>query len=299
MPRAPLHHGDRIGDRRVQVEVVQLGGAAQPVGVDVHQRRAAGGGAVDPGQHEGRRDHRPVAAQPAADALGQGGLAGAQITGGDDQVARAAAGRPAARPAACMAAPRWARRSPPAAARTRITPCRHVAVDDEAPVPPEVDQLGELLAGEQLDVDVAEPGGAVLGRGHHGRGDAVPLEVRVNRDPGEGRHPGRRAGLDQHRAGRPAVDLRVDAAAAAASSRSPTSGVSAMAVDGGSSGGRAPKAAWMTSTIPAASRCDATDTTRSRPRRSPAAIVIGRSAGDPRARPSAAAGDGVAATSRS
>ena len=41
------------------------------------------------------------------------------------------------------------------------------------------------------------------------------------------------------------------------------SGVSALAVDGGSSGGRAPKAAWMTSTMPGASAADATDTTRS------------------------------------
>jgi hypothetical protein len=40
--------------------------------------------------------------------------------------------------------------------------------------------------------------------------------------------------------------------------------VSASAVDGGSSCGRAPKAAWMTSTIPAASDSEATETTRSR-----------------------------------
>jgi hypothetical protein len=39
--------------------------------------------------------------------------------------------------------------------------------------------------------------------------------------------------------------------------------VSLLAVDGGVSGGRAPKAAWMTSTIPAASSCDAAETTRS------------------------------------
>src|SRR5918997_6888883 len=39
--------------------------------------------------------------------------------------------------------------------------------------------------------------------------------------------------------------------------------VSSMAVDGGSRAGRAPNAAWMTSTIPAASSTDATETTRS------------------------------------
>ena len=41
------------------------------------------------------------------------------------------------------------------------------------------------------------------------------------------------------------------------------SAVSVMAVEGGSSGGRAPKALWMTSTIAAASCGDAIETTRS------------------------------------
>ena len=37
---APLHDGDRLLDVGVEVEVVELGGAAEPVGVDVDQRRA-------------------------------------------------------------------------------------------------------------------------------------------------------------------------------------------------------------------------------------------------------------------
>ena len=41
------------------------------------------------------------------------------------------------------------------------------------------------------------------------------------------------------------------------------SGVSSIAVDGGSRAGRAPKAAWMTSDMPSASAALATDTTRS------------------------------------
>ena len=32
---APLHHGDRVDDVGVEVEVVELGGATEPVGVDV------------------------------------------------------------------------------------------------------------------------------------------------------------------------------------------------------------------------------------------------------------------------
>src|SRR3954462_5052566 len=37
----PLDDGDRLFERRVEVEVVHLGDRAQPVGVDVHQRQPA------------------------------------------------------------------------------------------------------------------------------------------------------------------------------------------------------------------------------------------------------------------
>ena len=37
----PLHDGDAVGDVGVEVEVVELESAAEPVCVDVHQRRAA------------------------------------------------------------------------------------------------------------------------------------------------------------------------------------------------------------------------------------------------------------------
>ena len=41
---APLHHDDGLGEVGVEVEVVELGGAAEPVGVDVHERHPAAAG---------------------------------------------------------------------------------------------------------------------------------------------------------------------------------------------------------------------------------------------------------------
>ena len=83
---APLHDGDRAVHVRVQVQVVDLGPAAQPVGVGVHQVRPAAQGRVHPGDDEGRRGHRAAHAQPGADALGQRRLARPERPGQDDQV---------------------------------------------------------------------------------------------------------------------------------------------------------------------------------------------------------------------
>ena len=86
---APLDDRDAVVDVGVEVEVVELEGAAEPVGVDVHQGRATDERGVHPGDDEGRRGDRPADAQPVADPLGQGRLPGAQATGEHDEVAGA------------------------------------------------------------------------------------------------------------------------------------------------------------------------------------------------------------------
>ena len=74
-PLAPLDHGDGLVERGVEVEVVELGDAAEPVGVDVHQRGAADLARVHPRDHERRRGDRPADAEPGAEALGERRLA--------------------------------------------------------------------------------------------------------------------------------------------------------------------------------------------------------------------------------
>ena len=214
---------------------------------------------MDPGEDEGRRDHPAGGAQAPADALGQGGLARAEVAGGDDHVSGfQQPGQPSAQVAHGDGG-RYLDHH-----RQRLGqdhPVGHVVVVGEAAVPPEGDQLGQLLPGQQLHPLVALPGGQILGGDDHGRGDPVPLEVRVHRHPGERGHaiP---AGQNQDRSGGPAAHLGVDASPA---SQAPghRGVVSSLAVDGGSRAGRAPNAAWITSTIPVASSTDATDTTRS------------------------------------
>jgi len=90
----------------------------------------------------------------------------------------------------------------------------------------------------------------------------VPLEARVHRDSLEGGQL-RCQGSDQQGAGGLLVDGGVDPATPRTVAAT-LSVVSLEAVDGGSSGGRAPKAAWMTSTRPAASSADATDNASSK-----------------------------------
>src|SRR4051812_31644818 len=57
-PMTPLDHRDRVLQAGVQVEVVQLGEPAQPVGVHVHQRRPPGQRWMHPRDHERRRRDR-------------------------------------------------------------------------------------------------------------------------------------------------------------------------------------------------------------------------------------------------
>ena len=97
--------------------------------------------------------------------------------------------------------------------------------------------------------------------------------------PGAARPPRPDSGrITMTPAGRPPTAAKIPAASAQAL-RPPTPGSPSIAVDGGSSGGRAPNAAWMTSTIAAASSVDATETTDQEPRCSPAAIVVSESVG--------------------
>src|SRR5699024_12446226 len=56
----PLHDGDRVLQRAVQVQGVDLRERTEPVGVDVHQVRAARQARVLPGNDEGGRGHLPA-----------------------------------------------------------------------------------------------------------------------------------------------------------------------------------------------------------------------------------------------
>src|SRR5215216_772144 len=62
---------------------------------------------------------------------------------------------------------------------------RHLPSHAIAAAKPERDQLAQLLSGEQLSGVIAQFGGVVLRRRHHGRRNAMSLETWVNRYPGE------------------------------------------------------------------------------------------------------------------
>ena len=85
---SPCPHSTTVTESSVggvQVEVVDVGHAAQPVGVDVHQRHPAV--AVHAGDDERRRGDRLADAEAGADALRQRGLAGPERPDQDDEVA--------------------------------------------------------------------------------------------------------------------------------------------------------------------------------------------------------------------
>ena len=75
-PGSPLDDDDRVVE--VEVEVVDEGCVAEPIGVDVHERGAVGEVRVGSGEHEGGALHRAAHAESGADAAGQRGLAGAE-----------------------------------------------------------------------------------------------------------------------------------------------------------------------------------------------------------------------------
>ena len=69
------------------IQVVELGGATEAVGVDVDELRAPHERGVDARDDEGRGGHRAPHPEPFAEATGQGRLAGAQAPGEHDEVA--------------------------------------------------------------------------------------------------------------------------------------------------------------------------------------------------------------------
>jgi hypothetical protein len=85
---SPFDDHDRVREIGVEVEVVDVRAAAQPVGVHVHEGGAAHLARVDPGDHEGRGGDGAAHAQPFAETLGEGGLAGAERSVEHEQVAR-------------------------------------------------------------------------------------------------------------------------------------------------------------------------------------------------------------------
>ena len=85
-PRAPFDDGHGLLQRRLEIEVRELGERADPVGVDMDEGHRS---RMYPRDHERRRRHRSAHAETGTDALRQGRLAGAEATGEDDEVARA------------------------------------------------------------------------------------------------------------------------------------------------------------------------------------------------------------------
>ena len=86
---APLDDGDRLVERGVEVEVVELADAAEAVGVDVHEA----GPPVSDGCTRAITNvgevTSPRTPSPAAETLGERRLAGAQLSREHDQVAGA------------------------------------------------------------------------------------------------------------------------------------------------------------------------------------------------------------------
>jgi hypothetical protein len=85
-PLSPLDDGHGVLERGVEVEVVELVDAAEPIGVDMHQRRSAVEGWVLPGDHEGGRGDLAPHLEPLTDALRERRLSGPQLTAEHDQV---------------------------------------------------------------------------------------------------------------------------------------------------------------------------------------------------------------------
>ncbi len=182
-PLPPLHDRDRLLERRVEVEVVELLDATEPVGVDVHQRRPALQRGVHAGDDEGRRRDVTPHTQSGADPLGEGGLAGPEVTAEDDQVAgREHGGEPSAERARVIAGSRLDLHGQDLHQPDQ----RPVAVDLDVPEPlPEALRPRQLGTGQHAGARVTPLGGDQLGQPDHGAGDAAALRVGVHRDPAQ------------------------------------------------------------------------------------------------------------------
>jgi len=86
---APLDDGDGVLQGAVEVERVDLGEGLETVGVDVDEGGPLPQARVGAGDDEGGRGDLAAHAEPGADALGEGGLPGAEVPGEDDEVAGA------------------------------------------------------------------------------------------------------------------------------------------------------------------------------------------------------------------
>ena len=74
----PFDHHDRR--RPVDVEIVELRRAAEPVGVHVHKRCTATDAAMGAGEHERGARHRSAHPELVAETAGEGGLARPKFT---------------------------------------------------------------------------------------------------------------------------------------------------------------------------------------------------------------------------
>ena len=178
-------------DVGVEVEVVELGGVAEAVGVDVHERGLVGGQrGVDAGDHEGGRGDVAAYAEPLADALGHRGLAGAEVAGEDHQVAGPQErGQPAAEGVRVVGGAQ----DPGDREEPQHGQAVAVAARLDVPLPtPEVHRLRQLHAGLELDAaEVAGGGDLARPRGHL-RGDAEATHRGEYADPAEPEQPAAR-----------------------------------------------------------------------------------------------------------
>ena len=85
-PVTPFDDDNRGVEIGVEIEVVQLDGAAEPIGIDVDQRRASDQRRVHPRDDEGRRSDRPSHAQTLTEALGERGLPCSEVAGEHEHV---------------------------------------------------------------------------------------------------------------------------------------------------------------------------------------------------------------------
>ncbi len=168
-PLTPLHHGDGLVQGGVEVEVVELGDAADPVGVDVDQRRAVGQRGMDARDHERRRGDVATDPEPCAESLGERRLARTQPARQHHHIAGPEDPGQCGAERAHRLGVRHVVRGGGGAAQLDV---RRVAGGlDEAVLAPELPGAGQLLAREHRDLVV--PLGAGERLGDQGCGDSV------------------------------------------------------------------------------------------------------------------------------
>ncbi len=233
---APLDDRDGVVGGRVEVDVVDLGGIAEPVGVDVHQRRTADQRRMRTGDDERRRGDGTAYAEPVAEPLRERRLARAEVAREHQQVTRVQQCREPSGERLHVVGGRDLARQPQRLAELDRRAVLRVRVV-EAPGP-ELHRLGQLLAYVEPDAVLAALLGGVLRDADHRRGDAAILQVGVDGDAAQ-----TRAGPDATRrtAAHPSAvrDARPAGPPGRRARPRPTRRSRRCAVDGGSSAGRA------------------------------------------------------------